>query len=327
MSEDVKIRQIALARVLLDDIAMSRLAPQPLLIKTRRLARLLHAQEIMKWLGWEVTGYSAETELEVTYLEKTGRFIDKRTWTFYSQPLAELDQKISTVEAELRYLKSSNGHPTAPPQRSGATIIRFPGTIGAGSISAVSPSVIGELALTQEIGRLKAIRSRVLSMLHEFVGSTYCTLVFRRLVETIFERHQTWADALLHDGVGDALEEIPVIYQRLSSANREALVHALERVWNCQPLAWRPNGRQVEDLPSAAEAVQEMPGPQPSTEEVLAQFNRVVRELLGGKMNRAAPRRSREDQLRDIRRSPKESLVRRPHKTVARPVEKGARLA
>lgn len=70
-----------------------------------------------------------------------------------------------------------------------------------------------------------------------------------------------------------------------------------------------------------------MPDPQPGSEEALVQFNRVIREMLRGKMSRTTPRRSKEYQLLGIQRSPRESLVQRPQKTVARPVEKGARLA
>jgi len=325
VSDDAKIRQIALARVLLDDIALGRLAIQPLLIKTRRLARMAQAHETLNWLGWELNGYSGESELEIRYLERTGRLIDRRTWTFYPGPLTELDGKIGTVEVELRAVQNARCDPYGAgpgaevrPERSAMN--------GASSPAPVSPAVIAELTLTQEIGRLMAIRSRVISLLHEFVGSAYCTMVFRRLVETIFEKHQAWADTLLHAGVGDALEEIPLIYQRLSAANREALIHALERVWNCQPLAWKPR-RQASEFAGGLEIVPEVTLPQANTEEILLQFNRVVRELLRGKMSRNTARRSKEDLLLGIRNSARETLVYRPQKAVARPVEKSVRLA
>jgi len=325
VSDDAKIRQIALARVLLDDIALGRLASQPLLIKARRLARMAQAHETIKWLGWELTGYSGESDLEIRYMDRTGRFIDKRTWTFYSRPLAELDGKIGTVEAELRAVQ--NAHRDSCGARPASEVgSKLSAMNGGSSLAPVSPALIAELSLTQEVGRIMAIRSRVTSMLHEFVGSMYCTTVFRRLVETIFEKHQAWADTLLHTGVGDAIEEIPQIYQRLSAADREALIHALERVWNCQPLAWKPR-RQTSEFAGGLEIVPETALPQANAEEILLQFNRVVRELLRGKMSRNTARRSKEDLLLGIRNSARENLVYRPQKAVARPVEKSARLA
>jgi hypothetical protein len=55
---------LALATELLDDIELSRLSGEALLLKASRLARLTHADEIKQWISFELKGYSLKDPIE-----------------------------------------------------------------------------------------------------------------------------------------------------------------------------------------------------------------------------------------------------------------------
>jgi len=107
MFEDRKLQQIALARVLLDDIAHSRLAPRLLLIKARRLALLVSAQETFHWLGWELNGYSGQNELELKYLKMTGRASSDKHSVFH-------EGAFPAIKRKSKDLHPSSGNRTCP---------------------------------------------------------------------------------------------------------------------------------------------------------------------------------------------------------------------
>lgn len=294
------MRGIAHARVLFDDIVLSRLPPEPLLVKTRQLARLVEDEETAIWLRWELGGYSEDCGLAAEYLEKTGRLIDKQSGTCYPQPLPELHRYIATRQAEMQRMGVSGNGCLQPPTRyNGST---------AGSSAAYRPAFLGWGPPEEELDKLINIRLRVMSLVRDFVGSMYCTLVFRQLVETCFERHRAWVDAVLLNGTTGALEEIPAIYRRLTAVDREAIIQALKKVWNGQPLAWGANGqRTLDDGGATAGEAPERSEIPINQEEVMLQFHRVIRELLRGKVNRNGLRRSHGGSLPDIRLSSRKS--------------------
>ena len=322
--EDFTLRRIAHARVLFDDIVLSRLPPEPLLIKTRQLARLVHAEETGTWLRWELNGYPDESDLAVRYLENTGRLVDKKNWICYTQPLAELDRYVSAIEADMRERQNDT---TARGGRTPEAAVALRAA-RVGEREATRRALLGSGPLREEIRRLTGIRRRVLAMVHEFVGSTYCTLVFSQLVEKCFDRRQAWVDAVLLDGAGDAVEEISAIYRRLSAKDREAIVQALKKVWNGQPLAWAANSGPPPDHGSESESGQAQLWSEAAavTEETATQFNRVIRELLRGKINRNTSRHSRAASLLDIRKSTRQRLLPRFEKPVYRLAARNARM-
>ena len=64
MTTGLAAHKLDLARELLDDIELSRLAPEQLLLKATRLARLLDAKEVQKWLQFELEGYPGNDPMD-----------------------------------------------------------------------------------------------------------------------------------------------------------------------------------------------------------------------------------------------------------------------
>ncbi len=67
---------LALARELLDDIELSRLEADKLLLKCARLARLTKSETIQEWIGFEMLGYNSNDPISVEYMTHTGRWIN-----------------------------------------------------------------------------------------------------------------------------------------------------------------------------------------------------------------------------------------------------------
>jgi hypothetical protein len=65
-----------LCRELLDDIELSRLGADKLLLKCSRLARLVGSDEVQKWIGYEMGGYYDTEPLSLLYVTKTLRWFD-----------------------------------------------------------------------------------------------------------------------------------------------------------------------------------------------------------------------------------------------------------
>jgi hypothetical protein len=56
--------ELELAKELLDDIELSRLKVEQLILKASRLARLCGSEEFQKWIGYEMRGYYSDVELK-----------------------------------------------------------------------------------------------------------------------------------------------------------------------------------------------------------------------------------------------------------------------
>ncbi|MCK9903172.1 hypothetical protein MXD63_24300, partial [Frankia sp. Cpl3] len=84
----------------MDDIELSRLDAGKILLKATRLARFTGAEETREWLSFELRGYDTST-LSHTYMDKTGRWIDKDSSRGYYNSLASIDALINQYQAEL----------------------------------------------------------------------------------------------------------------------------------------------------------------------------------------------------------------------------------
>ena len=227
MSEDLTKHKIELAKQLLDDIELSRLGPEQLLLKATRLARLLDATEIRKWLHCELNGYSAKDPVALKYMDRTGRWTDREKGIGYWIPLAEINGHLKAMELELQRLEVPDIHYAPSSSNPNEWVGGF---AGANITTATRPAsdVINRMgALSRDIGQVSGVRSRILSVLHEFVASAYYELAFSGLAESIFEKHKSVVDGLLLGTAGDALEKIPAIYDRLVVGDREAVSQAL----------------------------------------------------------------------------------------------------
>jgi len=227
MNEDLTKHKIALAKELLDDIELSRLNPEQLLLKATRLARLVEAREIRKWLSFELSGYVSDDPVALNYMDRTQRWTDREKGLGYWKPLPEITARIGANELELRSLEVPDIHFAPSSSNPNEWVTGVMGQHAAGATRPVS-DVLKRIGESREIiAVLSGVRSRVLSLLHAFVTSTYYELAFSGLAESIFEKHQSGVEALLSQAAGDVLEKIPAIYDRLAAGDQEAVSQAL----------------------------------------------------------------------------------------------------
>lgn len=228
MPEDISSHKIKLAREIMDDIELSRLLPEQLLLKASRLARLANATEVSTWLRFELRGYSGDDPISLKYMSITNRWTDRSKNYGYWIPLAEIDGCIAAKESQLQRLRIPDVNFSPSSANPAETVT---GTFGFNVAKAIQPlnDISNKMEnLANEIAKFHGIRSRVLSVLHEFVISTYYHLEFSGMSETIFAKYKAVVDEKLIGIAEEVLEKIPAIYERLSAGDREAVSHALD---------------------------------------------------------------------------------------------------
>src|SRR5437773_2866023 len=234
--ESLAVHRLDLARELLDDIELNQIPPENLLFKASRLARLMEASDIQRWINFELKGYLGEEGYEqdsLPYLLKTGRAKKQKdekdpSQVFgYFQSFAEMLAWIGSMETELSGLKIPDIN-YAP---SSANPSEMVGGYFGGNIMAATKPANDALArmkfLTAEIGKVRGIVSKIRAFLHDFVAQTYYELAFRGVAESIFDSHKRQVDMLLAASAGDTLQKIPAISERLASGDTEAISHAM----------------------------------------------------------------------------------------------------
>jgi len=97
---------LELAKDLLDDIELSRLSAENLLLKASRLARLVGSEEIRQWISYEMSGYNSTEPLSIDYARKTGRLINLEKGTGYWGPLAQQEAAIEASKTQLTSMKT-----------------------------------------------------------------------------------------------------------------------------------------------------------------------------------------------------------------------------
>ncbi len=226
--ESISAHRLALACELLDDLELSRLGPEALLLKATRLARLMDAPDIKEWLDFELRGYqNAAGAAYERWVEATGRLTDRAKQIGYLHSLAGINAWIQAMEAELRSLRVPDLQFSIPPI-TGEFLAGLSTQANINAATAPIGNVMQRMAtLTQGIAHLKGIASRVIGLLHDFVSKSYYELAFRGLAESIFEAHRKEIDALLAKAAGDSLQKIPAIAQRLAEGDPEAISQAL----------------------------------------------------------------------------------------------------
>ena len=202
---------LELAKELLDDIELSRLTAEALLLKASRLARWVGSEEIKYWISLEMKGYNASNEISLKYMEKTGRWTDKEDNKGYWGPLAQHEAAIEAENIKLRSMST--------PDTSGDYAFR------------VMQMYQNKLTSTSNyISKLSGIRSKVLAHLHNFVTDVYYEKEFDSLSESIFERYKSDIDTLIACHAGDVIEQIPSVMSRLSEGDQESVSQALTTV-------------------------------------------------------------------------------------------------
>jgi hypothetical protein len=206
-----------LAKVLLDDIELSRLSGEPLILRATRLARLINSEEIQSWLQYELKGYTCKSELEIKYMTKTRRWANEdedkdedededEEYRAYWESFAHQEAAIQALEIQLTQLR---------PQKS------------ATSITIISNSYQRMRIITKQIQRHNIIKSNVIALLHEFVSGIYYEKAFSGLAENIFESYKRGIDATIAEKCGDVLSKLPYVYDRLREGDSEAVSQGL----------------------------------------------------------------------------------------------------
>jgi hypothetical protein len=226
MTDSISKHRLELARELLDDIELSRLSPEQLLLKTTRLARLSGDTEVRTWLGFELVGYE-NTEEGQKYMSLMGRWTDEDKCLGYWSPLAGINGSIAAMQIQIQQLQVPNVQLSLSSANPNEYVAGWGGRNLAG-VSATATNVLSRLqALTSSITDLTSIRSRVVAQVHAFVSNTYYALAFSGAAESIFQRHQVAIDNMLREAAPDVLEKIPSVSERLVAGDAEAVSQAM----------------------------------------------------------------------------------------------------
>lgn len=197
-----------LALQIMDDIEISRLDAQSILLKATRLARYVDNSEIRQFLKYEMQGYNSTNPISLLYMTKTGRWIDKKKGTGYWYPLSQVESKIEIEKEKIKQINIPNS--------------------GSDYMLRVSMNVTNELNTTSiRIAKLGGVKSRVISIIHDFVTNVYYEKTFDNLAESIFEEYKKDIDLLLAENSGDIIQQIPFAIARLAEKDSEAISQAL----------------------------------------------------------------------------------------------------
>lgn len=199
---------LELAKELLDDIELSRLTAESLLLKASRLARWVGSDEIKYWINLEMKGYNSSNDISLKYMEITGRWINKEEGKGYWGPLAQQEAALEAQNIKLRSLST-------------------PDTSGDWAFRVMQMHQQEMTSTTRYISTLSGIKSRVLAHLHNFVSEVYYEKEFDSLSESIFERYKSDVDTLISEHCGDVLQQIPSVMSRLAEGDTESISQAL----------------------------------------------------------------------------------------------------
>jgi hypothetical protein len=199
---------IELSKEIIDNIELSKIEGQALLLKATRLARYVDNEETRKWLRFEMQGYNSTDETSLKFMGKTGRWTDKEKLEGYWIPLSQIE---SAVEAQKQKL----------------SLIRIPDTSGDRAVFVIDRVTNQMNSATQSISKLGGIKSRVVSLIHDFATNAYYQKTFDNVAESIFDNYKSDIDNLIAESSGDVLNQIPSVINRLSEGNSESISQAL----------------------------------------------------------------------------------------------------
>ena len=199
---------LELAKELLDDIELSRLSAESLLLKASRLARWVGSDEIKYWINLEMKGYNSSNDISLKYMGITGRWTDREEGKGYWGPLAQHEAALEAQNIKLRSLST-------------------PDTSGDWAFRVMQMHQQQMASTTNYISTLSGIKSRVLAHLHNFVSEVYYEKEFDSLSESIFEIYKSDVDTLISEHCGDVLQQIPSVMSRLAEGDAESISQAL----------------------------------------------------------------------------------------------------
>jgi hypothetical protein len=198
---------VELARELLDDIELSRIDADKLILKASRLARFAGSDEVRAWLKYEMGGYE-NTPVGIKYMSLTGRWVDAQKQQGYWGPLSQQETLIQAYRNQLAAMRT----PDAGGDYANLAILNVTNAMN---------------AITSNISRMGGIKSRVLALLHTFVSGVYYEKEFETLAESIFDAYKETIDVLIATHCGDVLQKIPSVMSRLAEDDSESISQAL----------------------------------------------------------------------------------------------------
>lgn len=222
-------QQLELAKELLDDVELSRLPPEQLLLKASRLARLVDDTATVRWVGWELNGYPNNQDAK-SWMRRFGRFTNEQLNLGYWIPLAGISGSIASMQVQIQTLTVPNIQFAPSSANPNEFVTGFAGTTAQKATEPVNQILTRLQSLTTAVSDLSAIRSRVLAAVHGFAVKVYHELSFADVAESIFERFKTTIDALMQEAAPDVLEKVPSVYDRLAERDPEAISQAMNTV-------------------------------------------------------------------------------------------------
>lgn len=225
-SKSLEAHKLGLARELLDDIELSRLEPEQLLLKASRLARLLEENQTREWIDLELRGYS-NTESARRYMTMFNRWTDANAQLGYWKPLASLGAWASAMQAEIQQLRVPDVNVSMSSSNPNEWVTGMAGSNVAKASDPVNTTLKRLQERTTAVAQLREIQARVMAEIHTFAVSAYHRLAFKGIAESIFRDHQSAVDDLLRTHASDVLEKIPAITARLAEGDAEAVSQAL----------------------------------------------------------------------------------------------------
>lgn len=226
---DVSVAErLTLARELVDDLELSRLPPEALLLKASRLARFMRDEVTQKWLAMEIGGYTFEdVEAATKAADRVWRWSDKAKRQGWWWSLAELDARISALHVELKQCRVPDVNLTLSSSNPNEYVTGFGGSNVQSVTLPVKEVLTWMETTTKQIHQLTGIRSRVLAKVHEFVFDSYYELAFSSTAGSIFGIFQADVDTRLAAIAGEAASRLPAVSERLATGDQEAVSHAM----------------------------------------------------------------------------------------------------
>lgn len=194
-----------LAEELLDDIELSRINVEQLVLKASRLARLADDYEAEEWLKWERITIP-ESDSGIKWQKRTGRrYKDGNHITRGATRLAPI---IATMHEELKQLRI--------PELSGDQML------------VVSNNIMNRIVETRNaIVRIEGVVASVIGEIHSFAANTFYALRVSERQDSMFEEATESIEQLLSALGAETTRKIDAAYRNLQQGDPESTAAAM----------------------------------------------------------------------------------------------------
>lgn len=206
---------------LLDDLENSKLPIDPILMKSKRLARLMRDTDAQTWLDLETKGYPEGFSLSelgscLKYAESGGR-IDTTTSKYWVKSLPEIEANTESEEAQLASLRTSKS--------SASKVTNFI------EKNATEALMVTQLKVQENqkenYASTKALFSSLKSAIHNYATDTYLAVELGDVAEDIFDGARNIVDKFVRSHCPKAAEKLVAINERMADCTEESRSAAL----------------------------------------------------------------------------------------------------